>query len=180
MELRARSAQKKYQVLQRLGALSSLVEVYDSNGKPLDPLRPLNHAFKHGVMAGSKVIDLVHNGLVGLPVAIDNLHAIVTPQEELDSIHREYIIGSQLVIRGEQGLERISARALEDIERWERDVVSDVRAQRMFRLGCGAIIHSAYVLHNAWNEELIKNEIGSTDFDMELDIILPSDTSEKD
>jgi len=174
-EMDAHRSPDVYDELVSVGSLACEVEVLTAEGTPLDELRHATHAFKHGMVSGNRVIELAHNDFIHWKGIIRYLAAQIRAQEN----HAvQYVRASTLVEMGEQGLEFAGEKATERIVKWGEDAVSDVRSQRMYNLGCGAVIFAGYSIHRQFNSERLEKIVASIDWQGELDRLSPTDTGE--
>lgn len=167
-EFASRSMRAKRDLVGYAGLIGRKLEPIDEEGRAYDPLLKVTHAFKHGLLFGMKITDIVHGPILkhaGPLECIGNYINIgkTGHTSETDQEHIEFLINA-----GEDGLAVAGDRAAEHIDHWGDDIVSDDRVQRLFRLGCGVIICTAYNIQKAYDDAQIDAMVSDPNWLREL------------
>ena len=149
-EKRTRDSRNLFNLYLQSGLWASDLEPLDVNDKPIDLLRRTTHSFKHGMIMGYKVVDLVHDGIIDSDGVLGGIGKIM--EQDTSERHER---AETLVSLGENGLRIMGDVARERIDAWSDEVVSDARARRMYALGCGAVVVTAHTIHVSYNERLL-------------------------
>lgn len=131
------------------GVVSLNLEPVDANNIPIDPIMRVTHAFKHGMLAGHKVINLAHDGIFSPNGATDYISWYVLSMQNRGADSQDVKKG--LLELGADGLINAGSKATQNIERIAEGVSIDTDLSRLYTLGCGAIIRSGYCLLNMNN-----------------------------
>lgn len=100
-----------------------------------------------GAAFGGLLVPKLHGDIA--PVDSFTLDLPDTYQSD-DALHDRHVFASKLVSYAEKGLLLAGEEAAQRIEAVESAVVSDVSRQRMFRVGCGAVIRVAREAHERY------------------------------
>jgi len=155
------------------GGFASIIERKYPDDTLIDPMYRSTHAFKHGFMSGFAVAEIAHDGL------IDHMGILGSIQSQLDARFGEN--GEQdeweeyLFSMGEYGLGVIGNDATNEVESWSEEYVRDVRLQRIYKLGVGATLYAANLIHQGYIEKITEEMINAADWS---DILHAVDTGE--
>lgn len=124
------------------------MERFDDAGEPVDPHTKATTLFALGSIAGLMTADELHGRFVQpdaiYPKLLGTLFDITEPKPaELSRIR------SKLFAQADKGLAQAGSNANDIVVRLSENVVctANVESERAFRTGIGAVLRSAYLLH---------------------------------
>jgi hypothetical protein len=158
------------------GSNAFYLEPFNKNGKPIDPLLRVTHAFKHGMLAGNHVINFAQGGKYST-LTVNNFitqAVLLNLREERDRKH----IGDELTEIGQNGLTNAGEAAIDGIREWAYKVTISPELAQIYTLGCGAIIRAGYATQKYANEEYMKYLAKDIEPQDDLEEIFDIDTGE--
>lgn len=135
-----------------MAQVGMLIEPVDQTTKQLvDNEQKTTEAVMLGSALGGLVVPKVHGSVVNLDTFEINLPKKIWESE--DSPDARYMLSEYLFRYGDYGFTVMGSKAEDVLEETESLVVSDVTKQRMFRIGCGIVVHASLETHIRHNEK---------------------------
>ena len=151
-----------------------------TTGKIIDDEQKTAETIILGSALGGLIVPKVH----GQIAPVDSL-AINLPKklwESENTLDAKNMLSEYLFEYGNDGLSVIGEQAEEVLKETETLVIEDVAKQRMFRIGCGIVIHAFTETHTRYNQEMAETDrrrladsldnSSDLDWDSELDSLL--------
>ena len=151
-----------------------------TTGKIIDYEQKTVEAIVLGSALGGLVVPKVHRQIAPLDTLKINLPKRIW--ESGNTLDAKNMLSEYLFEYGDYGLSVIGNQAEEVLEETETLVIEDVTKQRMFRIGCGIVIHAITETHTRYNQEIAEadrrqladslDNSSDLDWDSELDRLL--------
>lgn len=152
-EVASRRSEKIFDEIYAAGVVALHIEDRDETGLAKDRTMPRMHAFKRGMMAGTKITGKVHGGHIGphriyywLDRAANSMVNLSDPSDRDGDILRTL---------GMQGLEMMGTIVTKTATEWGMTCnQGDEETALLFTQGCGAAAMMGYILHSNDNVDI--------------------------
>lgn len=169
-EIIARTHFSEFTELTGLARISLMAKVTMEGGGVIDELPPVESArpFRYGMQMGIRVVKLLYDEQIDARNVVFGLIELAKTNE-VDLSEPSDETAAVLEAIGEAGLEKLDDGGRAQVKKWAEEVglEEDIK-QRLYSLGFGAVILSAYALHNARIDGLSRRIVDRTDWEAEL------------
>ena len=170
-------SQRIHDHIKSAGEIALRLEPKDDSGIISDRMfMAITHSFKRGLITGTKLTDIVHDGLVQDMYVLQRLDAGIPQNVVRDE--DEFYDGADLIEWGYMGLDLIGDDAKSFIDDMANAVYERPEHRALYKMGTGAAILTAYCLIVDHNVTSVTKYFRQSDLSKELGELINATTGE--